>query len=486
MLPAWAFLWVAVRPPMGLDTDLIFALQSVATWWSSCVLDLLGVFHVAAGHVIEVVDRRLLVEEACSGIYSLFVGLTATLFYVLWVRRGWLSSLLLFAAATAWVMVGNVVRIVTTAGLWSRWGVDFNSGWKHELFGLLILVLTVGLILSTDRLLQTVLGGVRRVWSERFARWFRQSWDILRFRFARGGAGSVDERTSPRMGGGGPGARAARGEADGPGEPTRWPPARKVWLASWPAMAVFGLLGLWQLTVAARGALHAAPALGWNLAPTLERTFASLKADDLPDRVGPYRREGFAVERNAVPGIMAEHARVWIYRSPRATATVSASYPFEGWHEVTECYSGQGWIIGEREVEAGEAEGAGPRVAAGMEKPLDRIGLLVFALGDERSEPLSPPPRGRRAVLRERWSSGLARLLVGQPSGASGAGSGPSYQVQVLWESEEPPTPADQVQVRELFERARAACRRHNPGIARSGGPIRERRGLPSPTDTSP
>ena len=35
MLPAWAFLWVAVRPPMGLDLDLIFALQSVATRWSS-------------------------------------------------------------------------------------------------------------------------------------------------------------------------------------------------------------------------------------------------------------------------------------------------------------------------------------------------------------------------------------------------------------------------------------------------------------------
>src|SRR5262249_60917293 len=45
MLPAWAFLWVAVRPPLGLDTKLIFALQGIATQWSSRVLDLLGVFH---------------------------------------------------------------------------------------------------------------------------------------------------------------------------------------------------------------------------------------------------------------------------------------------------------------------------------------------------------------------------------------------------------------------------------------------------------
>jgi hypothetical protein len=55
-------------------------------------------------------------------------------------------------------------------------------------------------------------------------------------------------------------------------------------------------------------------------------------------------------------------------------------------------------------------------------------------------------------------------LLGGQSSSASSAGSGPSYQIQVLWDSEEFPTPADQDQVRELFEMARAACRRHNLG----------------------
>jgi exosortase len=463
MLPAWAFLWVAVRPPLGLDLDLIYALQSVATWWSSPVLDLLGVFHVAAGHVIELADRRLLVEEACSGIYSLFVALTATLFYVLWVRRGWLTSLLLFAAATAWVMVGNVVRIVTTAVLWSRVGVDINSGWKHELFGLLILVLTVGLILSTDNLVQGVLGAARRVWSEQLAWRSRQAWNALRLRFAGKGARSGVGWTAPGLGGGGPGTRAAHGEATDPGEPTRWPATRRVWLASWPVLAVFGLIGAGQLAVAARGALYAAPAL--------ERSLASLKADDLPERVGPYQREGFAVERNAAQGIRGEHSRVWSYRSPRATAVVSADYPFVGWHEVTDCYRGLGWVLGGRTVEPGGAGQAGPRVAATMVKPLERYGLLVFASDDERGEPLSPPSyRGWRAVLSERLSFGQMRLLGGQPSGQSRGGTVPSYQIQVLWDCEDPPTPADEAQARELFEQARAAFRRAVSGSATSGG----------------
>ena len=456
---------MAVRPPLGLDLDLIFALQSVATRWSSRVLDLLGVFHVAAGHVIELADRRLLVEEACSGIYSLFVALTATLFYVLWVRRGWLTSLLLFAAAAAWVMVGNVFRIVTTAVLWSRWGVDINSGWKHELFGLLVLVVTVGLILSTDRLLQTVLGAVRRVWSEQLAWRFRQAWDAPPTPVRReGGEVGRRGRTAPGLGGAGPAPGPHAGERTDPGEPTRWPPTRRVWLASWPVLAVFGLIGAGQLAVAARGALYAAPAL--------ERSLASLKADDLPERVGPYQRAGFAVERTAAPGIRGEYSRVWTYRSPRATAVVSADYPFVGWHEVTDCYRGEGWILQGRTVEPGGAEQAGPRVAAGMVKPLERYGLLVFAFDDERGEPLSPPSyRGWRAVLGERLSFGHMRLLGGQPSGRSRGGTVPSYQIQVLWDSEDPPTPADEGQVRELFEQARAAFRRAVSGSAASAGP---------------
>ena len=480
MLPAWVFLWVAVRPPLGLDFDLIFALQSVATRWSSRVLDLLGVFHVAAGHVIELADRRLFIDEACSGIHSLFVAMTATLFYVLWVRRGWLSSLLLFAAAAAWVMVGNVFRIVTTTVLWSCWGININSGWKHELFGLLVLVVTVGLILSTDLLLQTVLGAVRRVWSEQLAWRSRQASNALRLRFAGKGARSGVGWMVP--GGGGLGTPAAPVRADRPGEPTRWPPTRGVWLASWPVLAAFGLIGAGQLGVAAREVLYAAPALeALFAAPAMERSLASLKADDVPESVGPYQRAGFTVERTGTPGIRGEYSRQWTYRSPRATAVVSADYPFVGWHELTDCYRGQGWIVEGRTVEAGGADQAGPRVAATMVKPLEWHGLLVFALDDERGEALSPPSYlGWRAVLRERLSFGHMRLLGGQPSGRSRGGTVAGYQIQVLWYSGDPPTPADEGQVRELFEQARAAFRRAVSGRRCAAGPARraDRRSL--------
>jgi hypothetical protein len=250
-------------------------------------------------------------------------------------------------------------------------------------------------------------------------------------------------------------------------------------------MVVFGLLALWQVTVAAREILYAAPALDWSLASAMERNLASLKADDLPEAVGPYRREGFADQRNDVPGLMGAHSRLWTYRSPRATVVVSADYPFMGWHELIYCYRSLGWILKERKVEAGESEGTGPRVVAGMVKPLEQYGLLVFAFDDERSEPLLVSSQDWRAILRDRLASGLMGLLGGPPPGASGIETRPSYQIQVLWSCEAPPTPADEAQVRELFETARAAFRRLNLGIAKVGGPAREEKGLASSKDAS-
>lgn len=59
--------WVLLRIPLGLDVRLIVGLQAITSWWASLLLDLLGVFHVAAGNVIEVGIQQLFIEGACSG-----------------------------------------------------------------------------------------------------------------------------------------------------------------------------------------------------------------------------------------------------------------------------------------------------------------------------------------------------------------------------------------------------------------------------------
>ena len=91
LLPAWALLWVIV--PLPFEDTLTLSLQAVASRWSSAVLDVMGVLHLPSGLVIEVPGKRLLLEEACSGIHSLFTVVAGTLFFIFLTRcsvvRAW-------------------------------------------------------------------------------------------------------------------------------------------------------------------------------------------------------------------------------------------------------------------------------------------------------------------------------------------------------------------------------------------------------------
>ena len=132
LLPAWALLGLVIPPPFGLDLKLVTLLQTVTGRAGSLALDTLGVFHVMEGNVVCVPGREFMVEEACSGIHSLYVVLASTFFFVLWARRTLPSAVLLILAGFAWVMLANITRVVTVAYLGTRWGIDVGDGWRHQ------------------------------------------------------------------------------------------------------------------------------------------------------------------------------------------------------------------------------------------------------------------------------------------------------------------------------------------------------------------
>ena len=150
-LPAWAFLWLALPPPFRFDRAMIQLLQELATRWAGAAMDALGILHVVFGNVIEIGGRSLFIDEACSGVNSLFSVLACAVFFVCIARRKLLHAVLLAACAVAWVLVANVVRIVTVATLLVCWGIDVTSGWKHDALGFVLFVAALGFIWSTDR-----------------------------------------------------------------------------------------------------------------------------------------------------------------------------------------------------------------------------------------------------------------------------------------------------------------------------------------------
>ena len=154
VLPAWGFVALAMLTPVPMEDWLINHLQTLVTTCASPVLDALGVIHLSEGNVIRITSRPLMVEQACSGVSSLFATIGVTLFYVLWTGRRTGQAVALILTASCWVVLGNIVRVVAVVLAAARWDVDLANGWRHELWGFVIFALVLGLTLSTDRLLQ--------------------------------------------------------------------------------------------------------------------------------------------------------------------------------------------------------------------------------------------------------------------------------------------------------------------------------------------
>jgi exosortase len=448
VLPAWLLLWVLIRPPLGLDTELIFRLQTLATRWSGAVLDGLGIDHVTSGHVIEIVDRRLMIEEACSGIQSLFVVLAGTLFYAFWGRVHWLRTLFLLIVATVWVLLGNVARIVAVAAAAARLRIDLGTGWRHETLGFVILVLVLALVASTDRMLQFVLDvlswmrwRIKRRWEKRKRRsgGSRRKSDSITTAAITADSGTTATGIEPAPGSG-VDVRTAP-------TPTALPAWQRTFLGSRKVVYGLGLLGILVLVLNGSGFSYAAP--------TIERRFSRLNAEAMPAQSGAYRRESFDESRQGPRYGRGEFFRNWQYQSPDARLQVAVSYPFIGWHELTECYQAEGWLIEDRRI---DSEPGANAVVAQMSKPLEKSAVLWFGFDDGTGAPMAPSTRGGwRANLRERLSLGWWRSAL---FGRRLDDTKTSYQVQVLVQSDHSLTPAELAEARTLFERARENLRR--------------------------
>ena len=449
-LPAWALLWLAIPPPKHLDVVLIVKLQNLVSRWSSRILDLIGVYHMMDGNVVDVGGRPLLVDQACSGVYSLVTLLIGTLFYILWVRTSWLRACILLASAVVWVIFGNLARIVLVVLLSTRFGIDAATGWKHEAIGMVVFCVLLGLVLSTDRLVTfvtalgrwsvaNVLASTRGRAASRVVRKPPSALDTLnlsrgsaaRARRSRSEAPPVTAPTeSPAlapMPAPQPEPSIAASSPTEAAGPTVLPGPSQTWVGSWRVAAAFGVLFVPQLFM---------PGARWKevlLASDVYNTrFASIKADAMPKNLNGLEQIKFEEIDRSKDNTWGEHSKFWLYSSPVGLAVVSLDYDFVDWHELTDCYRAQGWTMTSRKIltapapdlkpaAAGSSEpqsavkvppplkessSGGPIVAAEFLNPDGRSKYLLFGMYDRRGRPKEPiDARSLGSVLSARFQS---------------------------------------------------------------------------------
>ena len=147
------FLLLLVIPlPLNFDLKLVIWLQKVATAAASSLLDMLQVWHNTSGVAITTVQRSFMVEEACSGIHSLFSCLCAVIFVCVIRKSGFLRIVINVVQTAGWVIAASAVRVFLVIYAFSEWDLPLDKGWPHEALGFATYAFALVMSLSTDRL----------------------------------------------------------------------------------------------------------------------------------------------------------------------------------------------------------------------------------------------------------------------------------------------------------------------------------------------
>jgi exosortase len=355
LLPAGLLILTIILPPLKLDEVLTSKLQHLSTLGSSRVLGWLGVEHRMYGNVLEIPGHQLLVEEACSGMKSVLFTAAATFFYFFWRRRQ--TPVVLVSLLLVWgvVLLGNIARI--TSGVWLeyRYQINILTGARHEMVGILLLVIYLGFILCLN--------------------WVYEKLGMLVMSQRAYKVKPVVESN------------------------------QSVPIPSW---LKFFLFAFSILCLAQFSRLWAKQTNNLPLSRPAVSRLANGKPPNLPNEL-----DGWSRLRSGPPSLHKVEAfggitsHVWQYRQGRTIATISLDYPFLGYHDVRLCYRGNGWSVVQQKMQASQgASGEEPYLEVRLQKEPSRVAFLWFSTFDESGRFLEKSYA--RLGLLERFSTQLA------------------------------------------------------------------------------
>jgi len=286
-------LWMTLPFPAGYDDKLIQFLQRQSSYVTSVILDCIGILHLPEGNVLELSQKRLFVDEACSGVDSLYALMAICLCLVLWLRQPLFVAVISLSLVPVWASCSNIVRLVSIV-LGLEWlGIDLSHGTQHTILGLLV-----------------------------FAGAFSCDFAFIQF------VGGVFRKKTLH--------------------PNRIPVSAmnpKVVIQPLPIIAnlAFILLFLWIGTFSIqfvwRSSLQSYPTID-------PAALSKLKENqNLPGRLDGWQLEGYQNLERSRESSQGQFSNVWTYRSSVGPVVVSTDFPFRGFHLLAICYQGAGWRL---------------------------------------------------------------------------------------------------------------------------------------------
>jgi exosortase len=130
------------------DLYVVLPLQRFAAWVAETTIRAVSIPVVREGNVIEVPGIRLFVEEACSGIHSLYSLLALGTAVVFVFRYRPVVRVVLMLSTVPIAILANVIRVAGTGILAHAVSVKAAEGFSHYVAGLVVFGLGLAIFLG--------------------------------------------------------------------------------------------------------------------------------------------------------------------------------------------------------------------------------------------------------------------------------------------------------------------------------------------------
>lgn len=453
---AWTGLLLVTLPlPFGRDEKLVGWLQGVSSSACSSALDALMVPHMRTANIIEIRGIQLFVEEACSGIGSLYALLAAAALLLLINRRSFLCSMLVLLSVPVWAMMGNFLRLLTIALAQQYFQRDLSHGLDHELLGVGTFALAALGLWMTEWLL----AGFMQPFppgSPEFNFAFQTLNAVLCWpeRDPLSLIEDVEDESAQEREYRLSHEQALKEAAE----------ARVVRVDLWQQKPVRMLTQIGSVAMLALGALLAivvtrdvsASSLTFGLTEFSKEQLAKLpQKDSLPAVLDDWKLFDHVIQTRSTASTQGAHSLIWEYRKQEQRFLISLDFPFRGAHPLEVCYGGSGWNISSNQAinDPGDLRWGWRELS--MENQFGSRGFVCYSTMTEACEPLEEAESSVNMNL-----SGRVYAILGTGEAKASPVFQPvCYQIQILCESGRKLTDEDLNDLRKQFKVLRQLLR---------------------------
>ncbi len=409
MRRGWIMLFALLQPPFGLDLSLIIGLQKVASRVAGTWLDWQGIANLVSGVVIRTPQSDYLIDEACSGVNSLFAAFAVALFWLLYSRHGMIRSAIFLAAVVFWVLLLNAIRVWAIVYAGVRYQADLTAEPNHTLLGIATFGGAMLLSASTEYLMCFI-------WPPPYA--------------------VEDDPDSD------PNVRSK------PDETYRTLDVKRIARIAVPiCLAVFAITAASYYRPAsetvARGNLT-----NTSLVPVLGKS-------SMPASLGSWElKDAKRIERNSSDafGMVSE---TWTYHNGNSPLLVSLDGPYDGWHDLGYCYGATGWQLRDAQnIQLATTAGQTPMtcVELNLYRGDGNSSLVLFTCFDSTGAVVEPP-----ASHGSVWRNITNRLGMSDASKTSNGKAvvPPVFQVQMILEGTNELSPEERASIDQIYDAVR-------------------------------